>query len=185
MIKGCGSVILTVMLFGGLAGAESYNYGSSRKEGEMRDQMKKELGLSKEQQKKLETHRIDQRAEMEKLMLDVRNKREELKTALENPEMDKRAVQRINEQLKDAQNEIADKRLEGILYVREVLTPDQFKKFLALRSEHSKRNERGNDRNEHRRNTNRTDSPSNHRHGDADDTHDSQDEDPMEMPNKR
>jgi Spy/CpxP family protein refolding chaperone len=182
MIKTHARVMLAVMAvtWGGLAAAEPYGYGSSRKEEKMRDHMKKELGLSKEQQKKLDAHRIDQQAEMEKLMLDVREKREELKTALENPEMDKRTVQRINEQLKNTQNEMADKRLEGILYVRGVLTPDQFKKFLALRPDHSMGKDKGYGREKHMKgesHKSRSQSKEGHRDSDA-----SMDEDPPEEP---
>ncbi|MBK8576720.1 MAG: periplasmic heavy metal sensor [Elusimicrobia bacterium] len=183
MIKKFGSVMLTMMVMGSLAAAEKYGYGSPRDEEGMRDRMKSELNLSKEQQKKLETHRIDQRAEMEKLMLDVREKREELKAALENTEMDKRAVGRINEQLKNAQNEMADKRLEGILYVREVLTPDQFKKFLALRPEHSKGNGKGYGPKDHPKNKkDKSRSPSNNKYSDSDEP---TDEDPLETTKER
>ena len=136
MIKKWGGVLALFLLLGSLAAAEGTGYGYRGDRDEMRGRLKTELGLTKDQETKLETHRIDHRAEMEKLMLVVKDKREELKTALENPQMDKGAVERINDELKDAQNDMADKRLEGILYVRGVLTPDQFKKFLALHAEH-------------------------------------------------
>lgn len=136
MIKKHGRVLLLFLLMGSLAAAEGpgNRFGGDREE--MRGRMKTELSLTKDQENKLDSHRIDQRADMEKLMLVVKEKREELKNALEDPKMDKGAVERINDELKDAQNDMADKRLEGILYVRSVLTPDQFKKFLALQAEH-------------------------------------------------
>ena len=179
MINKYVGFLITLMLLGSLATAEGPGRGSKHDRDEMRTKIKSELGLSKEQEKKLETHRIDQRAEMEKLMLTVREKRDELKTALENPQMNKHDVERINDELKDAQNEMADKRLEGILYVREVLTPDQFKKFLALRPEHGERgrNREGQGRiNDHNY---RRDESKRHSH---DNTHEAMDDDPMEMP---
>lgn len=171
--------LITLMLLGSLATAEGPGWGPKHDRDEMRTKIKSELGLSKEQEKKLETHRIDQRAEMEKRMLTVREKRDELKTALENPQMNKHDVERINDELKDAQNEMADKRLEGILYVREVLTPDQFKKFLALRptpGERWKNREGQGRKNDHNNGRNES------KHHGHDNIHDAMDEDPMEMP---
>lgn len=124
-----------VLLAASLAGAERNAMGDSVREDGMREKMKVELNLTKEQQKKLDTHRIEQRAAMEKSMLVIKEKREELKGALEQPKLNRIALQKINDELKDAQNEMADQRLEGILYVRDVLTPEQFKKFLSLAPE--------------------------------------------------
>ncbi len=126
-----GIILLTVSL----AAAEWDGGGTRGRNDDTRDKMKAELNLTKEQQKKLETHRIEQRAAMEKSMLEIKEKREELKAALEQPKLDRIGLQKINDELKDAQNEMADLRLEGILYVREVLTPEQFKKFLSLAPE--------------------------------------------------
>ncbi len=176
MQKKSGRLLVTLMLMGGLAAAEGKEGGSKHDRDEMRGRMKSELNLSKEQEKKLESHRIDQRAEMEKIMLVVKEKREELKVALENPQLNRGSLERINGELKDAQNDMADKRLEGILYVREVLTPDQFKKFLALRPEHG-------DRRKHREGQGRKDDRDNNRRGESKHHgHDDMDDDPMEPP---
>jgi Spy/CpxP family protein refolding chaperone len=131
-LTGIGCVIL---LAASLAAAEWDGEGTRGRNDDRRDKMKAELNLTKEQQKKLDTHRIEQRAAMEKAMLEIKEKREELKAALEQPKLDRIGLQKINDELKDAQNEMADQRLEGILYVREVLTPEQFKKFLSLAPE--------------------------------------------------
>lgn len=180
MQKKYGSVLLTLMLMGGLAAAERSEWGSKGERDEMRTRMKTELNLTKEQEKKLETHRIDQRAEMEKLILVVKEKREELKKGLEDPQLNRGSLERINSDLKDAQNDMADKRLEGILYVREVLTPDQFKKFLALRPG---RSEKGGNRGSRGPKNSPRDRPGHDsKHADHDNEHDTMDEDSMELP---
>jgi Spy/CpxP family protein refolding chaperone len=179
MQKKHGSLLLTLMLLGGLAAAEGTEWGSKKNRDEMRSKMKTELGLSKEQEKKLETHRIDQRAEMEKLILVVKEKREELKKGLEDPQLNRGSLERINSDLKDAQNEMADKRLEGILYVREVLTPDQFKKFLALRPG---RGEKGKNRGGHGQGDHHKNHGYESKQGGHDNDHDAMDEGSMEMP---
>lgn len=181
MRKKYGGVLALLTLLGGLAMADGSGWGSKRDREEMRGKLKTELGLTNEQEKKLETHRIDQRAEMEKLMLVVKEKREELKTALENPKMNHHAVERINDDLKTAQNDMADKRLEGILYVREVLTPEQFKKFLSLRpGRESKEGRQG----EHRKKEgSRNRSGYGPKHGGQERDHDPMDDDDdMDMP---
>jgi Spy/CpxP family protein refolding chaperone len=180
MQKKYGGVFVLLMLLGGLAAADGSGWGSRRDRDEMRGKIKTELGLTNEQEKKLETHRIDQRAEMEKLMLVVKEKREELKAALENPKMNHHAVERINDDLKTAQNDMADKRLEGILYVREVLTPEQFKKFLSLRpgreGKEGRRGERG------KKEGSRDRSGYGSKHDGYEGGHDSMDDDPMDRP---
>ncbi|MBL0059081.1 MAG: Spy/CpxP family protein refolding chaperone [Elusimicrobia bacterium] len=107
--------------------------GTRRDRAEMREKMKTELGLSDEQVKQLEAHRRDHRAEMKQLWTAMKEKREAIKTELEKPTLDKNAVHQLNDQLKEVHGKLADLRLEGILRVREILTPDQFKKFMALR----------------------------------------------------
>lgn len=176
MQKKSGRFLTLLLLMGSLASAEGTGWGSKGDRDDMHKQMKSELGLTKEQEKKLDTHRIEHRAEMEKLMLVIKEKREELKTALEDPKMNHHAVERINSDLKDAHNDMADKRLEGILYVREVLTPEQFKKFLSLRpgkdGKEGKRGGRG------KKKETRDGSKDGHQHGHRD----AMDDDPMDMP---
>ncbi|MBL8022976.1 MAG: periplasmic heavy metal sensor [Elusimicrobia bacterium] len=185
MLKKYSGVMVLFLLAGTLATAKGPGEWHDR-EG-MREEMKTELGLTDEQEMKLETHRIDQRAAMEKLWLAVKQKREALKIALEKPNLDKGEVRKLNERLKDTQNDLADQRLEGILYVRSVLNPEQFQKFLTLRPDPRKRNNK-----EGKRHGNRDDK-SESRRGDRprrseyksdrpDAPPNAMDEDPMEPP---
>lgn len=178
-----GSVLVLLALIGGLAMADGTGWGSQRDRDEMRGKLKTELGLTNEQEKKLETHRIDQRAEMEKLMLVVKEKRDELKTVLENPKMNHHAVERINDELKTAQNDMADKRLEGILYVREVLTPEQFKKFLSLRpGREGKEGKDGKRGKQSKKGWSRNLSAHESKHGGPDGDHDPMNDEDSDMP---
>jgi Spy/CpxP family protein refolding chaperone len=112
--------------------------GSPPNEARMEERMArmdKELGLTAEQRKKLKEHRQSHRGEAKKFFEEIRTKREALREELEKPDFDKDKVKALNEELKALQNRMADHRLEGILEVREILTPEQFKRFHEMAGE--------------------------------------------------
>lgn len=102
-------------------------------------QMDKELGLSPEQGKKLEEHRKAHREESQQLFEQMRQKREALRVEMEKPELNMGQIHTIHADLKNIQNKLADQRLEGILEVRKILTPEQFKKFHEITKKDWKR----------------------------------------------
>lgn len=104
----------------------------------------KELGLSPEQQQKLDAHREQQSKDREEFFSQMRAKRKELAQELQNPELNMDRINAIHAQTKEMMNQKADKKLEHILYVRQVLTPEQFSKFMGLMEKHKNRwRERG------------------------------------------
>ncbi len=114
--------------------------------GRMEEHMKrveKQLNLSPEQQKKLEEHRAAHRDEAKKFFGEVKQKREEMRTELEKETIDEAKVKAINEELKALGARLADHRLAGILEVRRILTPEQFKKFQELAGPRGKDKGRG------------------------------------------
>jgi len=92
-------------------------------------EMKKELGLTEEQMKKLETHKKGHRGQGKGYRQKMKALRDELKTTMESADADEVKIRSIHEKIKSLDNEMADHRLEGILQVRKILTPEQFKKF--------------------------------------------------------
>jgi Spy/CpxP family protein refolding chaperone len=141
MTKKTSGVLIAFMMMGTLVAAKGSGEWHGRED--MQKNMKAELNLTDEQEMKLETHRIDQRAAMEKLKLEIKQKREALRAELEKPTLDKGQVRKLNERLKTSYEEMSDQRLEGILYVRSVLTPEQFKKFMAMRPDPKDRKDKG------------------------------------------
>ena len=99
------------------------------------DAMEKELGLSKEQSEKLRAHRKAQRETGMALMQEMKAKREALRAELDKPTLDTSKVKALNEELKALHNKMADHRLTAVLELREILTPEQFKKFQAKAQE--------------------------------------------------
>jgi Spy/CpxP family protein refolding chaperone len=104
-----------------------------KKEARLKE-VRKKLGLTAEQDKRLGEHKKAHWAESRRLREEKRGKREALRAALEDPAMDPAKVRALNEELKALEAKASDHRLEGILKVREILTPEQFKKFHELRS---------------------------------------------------
>ena len=94
--------------------------------------LKKGLNLTPEQEKKLEAHQKSQREQVEGLMDDLEDKRHALRDELEKPEFSADRAKALQAQLKEAQGKIADHRLNGILEVRQILTPAQYKKFQKM-----------------------------------------------------
>ena len=95
----------------------------------------KKLGVSEEQQNQLKNHREKQRAQMEALAGQIKAKREEIRQEIEKKDYDAARVRQIHGELKALKNQAEDARLEGILQVRQILTPEQFQKFMELKKE--------------------------------------------------
>ncbi|MCA9408098.1 MAG: periplasmic heavy metal sensor [Candidatus Omnitrophica bacterium] len=103
----------------------------------------KELGLNSDQEKKLEARRKEHREKMKVLYENIKVKKKDLGEELQKAEMDENRVRTIHEELKELKAEKEDYRLEGILEVREILTPEQFSKFMQIKEEHkAKRREK-------------------------------------------
>jgi Spy/CpxP family protein refolding chaperone len=111
--------------------------------------MEKDLGLSPEQKEKLKAHRQSHRQAAKALFEQLKAKRDALRQELEKPSVDDSRVQAIHGELKALHDKMADHRLAGILEVRKILTPEQFKKFSE--KVHDRREKRGEGRGEHGR----------------------------------
>lgn len=94
-----------------------------------------ELGLSPEQEKKLQDRRKAHREEMNSLYENMKAKKKELNAELQKSELNRERVKAIHSELKAFKAEKEDRRLEGMLEVREILTPDQFSKFMKIKED--------------------------------------------------
>ena len=93
------------------------------------EQMHDELGLTPEQRKKLKVHRESKKENRRAFREKIRAKRQALRAELQKPDVNRQRVNALHNEIKQLMNQGADERLEGILYVREVLTPEQYKQF--------------------------------------------------------
>ena len=107
------------------------------------------LGLSQEQ---VEQIKKNKKAEIEKnreLHASLREYRQELKSELEKPESDNAEIERIAKSIKSIQADMVDVRIENVLKVKLILTPEQFREFAKklenrrIRKMHNARKEKG------------------------------------------
>jgi Spy/CpxP family protein refolding chaperone len=95
-----------------------------------------ELNLTDAQRQKLQEGRQGRREKMQKLREAVKQKRQELKAALQNPSATRAAIEPVVAQLKALQGQLIDARVDHILTLKEILTPEQFAKMQARMKEH-------------------------------------------------
>ena len=108
------------------------------KECSKKGEMKKELGLTAEQDKALEANREAHRAEAKAMHDAIKAKKEELRAAISKPGVTRAQIEPIANQLKALEAQMTDKRIDGIFAVKAILTPEQFAKLETMREKHIK-----------------------------------------------
>lgn len=89
----------------------------------------KELNLTDAQKQQLDENRKKSQESSKALRQSIREKMELIRKELEKDTLDMARINQIQAEIKDAHAKIIDNRLQGILQVRGILTPEQFKKF--------------------------------------------------------
>ncbi|MDD5422664.1 MAG: periplasmic heavy metal sensor [Candidatus Omnitrophota bacterium] len=108
------------------------------------ESLTKELGLTPEQDRKLEANRKAQFEKMKGFRKAMKEKGDELAKALENPAATRSSVEPIAAGMKALESQSVDQRIDGIFSVKEILTPEQFAKFNSLmEKKRLERKERG------------------------------------------
>ncbi len=91
-----------------------------------------QLNLTDQQEKQLEENKTKHRGEMKDTFTKIKADKEALKAELMKPELDMNKINEIQSQIKALQADTLDRRLNSVLEVRKILTPEQFGKFIAL-----------------------------------------------------
>ncbi len=132
---------------GGPGGHGKNMQGGQEKMGEMRaramDRMIKDLNLSKTQETELRDHQKAHREQARALFEKMRESQEKLAVELEKVKTDRRAIKAISKEMKKTQADLVDHRINGVLKVKEILTPEQFKEFSEKISDLRKRGRKG------------------------------------------
>ena len=97
----------------------------------MHQKMYKELGITDEQKKLLEANKATHKAEMKATFEKKKALKEAMRAELGKPKLDMAKITEINNDMKKIENGMVDRRLECILEVRSILTPEQLQKFEA------------------------------------------------------
>lgn len=96
-----------------------------------RQALYRELNVNDEQKRLLEENRKRHKEEAGAMFDEMKKKRSLMKEELHKDGLDMAKIGEINNELKQLQARMLDHRLDRILEVRKILTPEQFKKFLA------------------------------------------------------
>lgn len=126
-----GSLFLLSLLWLGptLGFAEPPEEGDRPSIEEKMKRMSSELKLTPEQEKKLKEHKQAHREASKTLWEAVRAKKDELEKELSNPKFEENKVKALHSEITALKAKLADHRLQGILEVRRILSPEQFTKF--------------------------------------------------------
>jgi len=122
----------SVFAFGG-CGYSGKDGKDGAKKDCMKQDMKKELGLTAEQNTKLEANKAAHRTEAKAMHDAMKAKKEELRAAIAKPGATRAQVEPIVGQIKALEAQMTDKRVDGILAVKAILTPEQFAKLEAMK----------------------------------------------------
>lgn len=91
-----------------------------------------ELGLSPEQQEQMKARREQNRENHEALKTKLETARKELKTELEKETTDRARIDALIAETKALMGAQLEQRVESILTVKEILTPEQFETFQKM-----------------------------------------------------
>ncbi len=108
---------------------EGGKWNNPEKRAEMFEKMAEELDLSDDQRVDIKAHQQKKQTEMKKIHTAMREKRKELRKELEKKHSDEKKIRKIANALKKIQGRMIDNRIDGILTVKAILSPAQFKKF--------------------------------------------------------
>ena len=90
------------------------------------------LNLSDDQVKQLKESYKKQKEAMKNIFEQIKSNREALNTEIIKAAPDMNKVNEIQAQLKTIQSQIVDNRLNSVLAIKKVLTPEQFAGYMAL-----------------------------------------------------
>lgn len=109
--------------------------GADSPRGFHRQTMVAKLGLSEEQQTKLDALRLKHEQEQTRLRGEVANAKAELKALLLDPEADRGAVLKAGAKVEDLRSKIATARLTHQMDMRALLTVEQRAQWVQMRAE--------------------------------------------------
>ncbi len=128
-LMGAGSVAVAAET--GTASPEAAEEGPGRGRGPGPKAFFKELGLSQEQQSKLEAHRKAQWTQNKEVREQMKAKMQALHEEIGKPNMDPAQVKGLVDEINTLKGHLFAQHINGILDMKEVLTPEQFAKMQA------------------------------------------------------
>ena len=137
----CVVSVLGFIVFSPAYAQQEQNAGAKQeqswrgRDGRMKDRMKEiydKLNLTEEQKKKIEDNRLKHQESSKATFGEMTSLRENLNQELMKTQLDMNRIKEIQSQIKAVQSRLVDERLEAVLEIRGILTPEQFTQFLSL-----------------------------------------------------
>jgi len=128
----CNLVVIAALFFTSLAYAQSFSerfWKKDQKGQETVGTMVKELKLSPKQEQQITEQRNKQRQQAEELGQRLKACRDELSRELNKDAPDKSKVHALVAEMKEIMGKRIEQRVERILLLKEILTPEQFKQL--------------------------------------------------------
>ena len=104
-----------------------------------------QLHLTQVQKKQLEDNKNQHRVRMKAVREQMKAYRHVFQQELMKPQLDMNKIQALHGRLKALESQMADDRLNSVLAVRSILTPQQFSEFSAVMHKHKLEQEKLND----------------------------------------
>jgi len=112
---------------------QAYAYRGEKKMEALRqywfEELTKDLGLSETQKQDLEKQRSEFAAKRKDIVEKLEAKTAKLKDELEKADINKAAVDRLIEEIKDLSGQQLHSRVDSVIATKKILTPEQFKKL--------------------------------------------------------
>ena len=105
------------------------------------EEIYRQLNLTDDQKRQLQANKQQLQAKMQMARGEMRNYKEALRTELMKPQLAMTKIYVIHGQIKALQAQMEDDKLNSILAVRNILTADQFAKFVNLMHRHKQEHE--------------------------------------------
>jgi len=133
------TVVIAMLFLSSAAYAEhtcGYSGGKEGHKEKMFDSLVEELGITPEQEAQIKKQRSDHKATGKELRKQLRTKHQELKTELEKGTTNEGKINALVAEVKTLMGTKLEQRVKSILFMKEILTPEQFAKLQEKKREH-------------------------------------------------
>jgi len=128
------------LVFSGTANAKVFEEEEGQPNKGNRDQVIKQLNLTPQQEAQIKQLQVLNRQKAKELFRRLKEKRRELADELDKARSNPIKIRALIAALKDIQGRLIEQRVDGVLKMKEILTPAQYQKFSETLKSMRKRN---------------------------------------------
>jgi len=130
------SCLFTVVIIALPVLARAQDADADKHRGEHIQEVFNQLNLTDEQKKELDANKQEARASIKSLHQQMKQAHEAMQAELMKTQLDMGRIHVLHAQIKSFENQEEDLKLNSILAVRQILTTDQFTKFINMMHRH-------------------------------------------------